>query len=197
MTIGSPGSLRKILLSATGCLALASQLWGQLKTRIEPNTETDVVKMFHPTPPLPSYEVASIRRADPTATPTSATTIRNYILSAYGTSTRSQAQLVGGPAWVSTETYVIQAKAAKDLQSDMQTITRQQQSDRIHMMQQSLLADRFKLKMHFEIRQLPILVLSLGKGGLTIKTLPPPPAPALGEGSQNLARAYFINICAV
>jgi uncharacterized protein (TIGR03435 family) len=132
---------------------------------------TPVVKMFHAAPPLPSYEVESIRMADPARTPRGAMTIKNYILAAYGVA-RSQEQVVGGPKWLATDLYVVQVKPPDDVQAAMQTMSRQKQSDLVRSMQQSLLADRFRLKAHFETRKLPVLQLIVGKGGLKMKQVP-------------------------
>jgi uncharacterized protein (TIGR03435 family) len=40
-------------------------------------------------------------------------------------------------------------------------------------MKQSLLADRFKLKVHFEMRELPVYALVVAKGGSKVKTADP------------------------
>jgi uncharacterized protein (TIGR03435 family) len=63
-------------------------------------------------------------------------------------------QLVGGPSWISSDRWDIVAKTDRPA-------TREQQSK----MFQQLLADRFKLKFHWETRQLPQYRLVVGKGG--------------------------------
>jgi uncharacterized protein (TIGR03435 family) len=69
-------------------------------------------------------------------------------------------QVVGGPSWINSDGYDIEAKPERN-------------TDREHMwlMLQSLLADRFKLALHRETRELPIYALTVTKGGLK----PPPP----------------------
>src|SRR5207248_2104667 len=69
-------------------------------------------------------------------------------------------QIAGGPEWVNTAGYDIEAKPEGN-------------TDRKQMwlMVQTLLADRFKLAMHRETRELPVYTLTAGKGGLK---LPPP-----------------------
>ena len=71
-----------------------------------------------------------------------------------------EAQLVGGPAWVYTDRYDIQAQSA-------QAGAPQEFGERM----QSLLADRFNLKLHGERREIPIYAL----------------VPANGDGSRGPA----------
>jgi uncharacterized protein (TIGR03435 family) len=144
-----------------------------------------VVQMYHPAGPLPSYEVATIKPAPPETggpqamggrmTLRGRQTIKNYILSAYGTPSFSKSQIAGGPAWIDTDAYVIQGKVPDDLRDAMQKMTPAEQTNQTRMMQQSLLADRFKLKVHFETRELPIYELAPAKGGLKIKSVAAPP----------------------
>ena len=69
-------------------------------------------------------------------------------------------QVVGGPAWINSEGYDIEAKPEGN-------------TDRPQMwlMLQSLLSDRFKLALHRETREFPVYALTMTKGGLK----PPPP----------------------
>ena len=63
-------------------------------------------------------------------------------------------QVVGGPAWINTDGYDIEAKPEGD-------------TDRKQMwlMLQTLLADRFKLTLHRETRELPVYDLTVAKRG--------------------------------
>jgi len=69
----------------------------------------------------------------------------------------------GLPAWVDSESFDIEARAPIDHPS----------KDQFRLMMQSLLADRFKLAMHEESRQLPIYALVLAKQGKTGPQLQP------------------------
>ncbi len=73
-------------------------------------------------------------------------------------------QVAGGPAWIDSEGYDIEAKAAPNSDPKQQW-----------PMWQNLLADRFKLKLHRETRDLPVYVLTAAKSGLKL-----PPAKDLG-----------------
>ena len=63
-------------------------------------------------------------------------------------------QVVGGPAWINSEGYDIDAKPPANTDPKQ-----------IWLMWQTLLADRFKLKLHRETRELPIYDLTVAKGG--------------------------------
>ena len=69
-------------------------------------------------------------------------------------------QVVGGPGWMQSERYEIDAKADGNASRDQ-----------MFLMLQSLLEDRFQLKIHRETRDLPVYALVAAKGGLK---LPPP-----------------------
>jgi len=74
------------------------------------------------------------------------------------------------PEWVDRDLFVIEARAEGS-----------PTKDQMRLMMQSLLADRFKLKVHFETKQIPVFALTLVKpGALGRKLLPHeqgPPCP--------------------
>jgi uncharacterized protein (TIGR03435 family) len=65
-------------------------------------------------------------------------------------------QISGGPEWIETDRYDVSAKAPTGF------IPTGQQ---MQPMLQALLADRFRLKLHRETRELPAFALVVGKGG--------------------------------
>jgi uncharacterized protein (TIGR03435 family) len=67
-------------------------------------------------------------------------------------------QVLGGPDWINTDTYDMNAKAE-----------RPSTAEELHLMLQDLLADRFKLKFHKETKELPIYVLTVDKSGSKLK----------------------------
>ncbi len=145
-------------------------------------------QMVHANGPMPSYEVATIKPVDESVPPQPGqmrTTIKTYILNSYGISSLAQYQIEGGPAWISKDLYVIDGKVLDDLRDAMQKMTLEQRTYQNCVLKQSLLADRFKLKVHFVTRQMPVYELSAAKRGLKIKEVtplvpgaaPPPPTP--------------------
>lgn len=63
-------------------------------------------------------------------------------------------QIVGGPGWIDSDPYDMNAEAEKPASVED-----------LHIMLQNLLTERLKLKFHFEAREMPALVLSVDKNG--------------------------------
>lgn len=123
-----------------------------------------------------SFEVASVKPSNPNpATPLAGApmvlpalgrltaqnvTLRMLIMAAYQ---KQPFQIVGGPDWQNADKFDINAKA------DDATLT----TDRILELLQTLLAERFKLKVHTETREVPIYALTMartdGKMGAKLK----------------------------
>ncbi|HEY3827229.1 MAG TPA: TIGR03435 family protein [Bryobacteraceae bacterium] len=81
-----------------------------------------------------------------------------------------ETQIVGGPGWLATEKWDIEAA------SDDQ---KQHSIDETRLMLQHLLEERFALKTHREKMQRPVYVLTVVKGGPTFKSSGP-------DGSMNI-----------
>ena len=71
-------------------------------------------------------------------------------------------QIVGGPNWIDSDRYEVQATAAGD---ERTTIPPDQRA----LMLQSMLEERFRLKAHVETRELPVYNLFIGKDGSKLK----------------------------
>lgn len=84
-----------------------------------------------------------------------------YKLSPYSRE-QKDAKLAHAPKWVSTDQYAINAQVEGD-----------PTKDQMRLMMQSLLADRFKLAVHFERLEVPVLALVLDKPGKTGAKLSP------------------------
>ena len=67
-------------------------------------------------------------------------------------------QILGGPDWINTDRFDIEARAGHP-----------SSVDDLHSMFQNLLADRFNLKFHKEVKEGPVYALSVDKSGLKMK----------------------------
>lgn len=98
--------------------------------------------------------------------------VKSIIASAYQT---KQNSILGGPDWISTDRYDIEAKVTSFDPPSAHELT----TDQRNQMLQSLLVDRFHLAVHNETKEGPIYELTLAKGGPKLKPaddVPPPPA---------------------
>jgi uncharacterized protein (TIGR03435 family) len=116
----------------------------------------------------PEFEVASIKPSPPTAPAQvsigvhidgarvsySSLALKDYIRLAY----RVKLYQAQGPDWIASERYEIAA-----------TLPAGANRDQVPDMLQTLLADRFQLKMHHETKEFPVYALVVGKGGLKMK----------------------------
>jgi uncharacterized protein (TIGR03435 family) len=69
--------------------------------------------------------------------------------------------IIGAPAWANTDGFDIQATAGGKGEPVSQ--------NQMRLMVQSLLADRFQLKAHWEAREMPVYDLIVAKGGAKLK----------------------------
>ena len=113
-----------------------------------------------------SFEVASVKPSDPNPTgPLGGTpfvlpalgrltaqnvTLRILVMAAYQ---KQPFEIVGGPEWQNADKFDINAKSAEASPT----------TDQLFGMLQTLLADRFKLKLHTETREVPIYALVLAR----------------------------------
>jgi uncharacterized protein (TIGR03435 family) len=92
----------------------------------------------------------------------------SFVLFAYKLSpAQEQSFLAQVPKWTLENRYDIQARVSGN-----------PTKDQFRLMMQALLADRFKLKVHFEIKQIPVLALVLDKPGKLGPKIQPHPSDA-------------------
>jgi uncharacterized protein (TIGR03435 family) len=144
---GPAGLVGAILLAVTACV-----MFGQSAD----SPRFDVASVKLDTSALPRHIVRPL----PGGLHTENAFVRMLMQNAYAL---QSFQIVGGPDWIDSDGYNIEAKA------DAKASQRQ-----VFLMLQSLLEDRFKLKVHRETRDLPAYALTAAKGGLKL------PAPKEG-----------------
>jgi uncharacterized protein (TIGR03435 family) len=173
------------------CLALGA---AQLRAQI-----------LHATEPLPSFEVATIKPSTDgesipsintrTESRTMNVTARNWIEQAYhipwtlGLNERA----VGGPVWIDNDHYDVDARVDESLAAAFATMSREQQKEKTGLMMQALLTDRFKLRVHFESRELPFYALVSVKGGSKLVAAKEPPVVMEGDDRERPSVALAPN----
>ncbi len=91
--------------------------------------------------------------------------LRSYLYVAY--QVRPE-QITGGPSWVDTEHFDLNAEAEKPASIED-----------LHIMLQNFLTDRFQLKLHHESKEMAVYALVVDKGGA--KNLKPHPGASGGD----------------
>jgi|SRR5579883_3114666 len=125
-----------------------------------PNFEVASVK---PSPPQPAGQFAMRQRGGPGSPDPSQYTVEGFPLSRIiQTAYNVRGYQVTGPSWIDTERYDIMAKIPAG--------TTQEQ---FQLMLQNLLAERFKLKIHKDSKEVPIYALVVAKGGVKMKESAP------------------------
>jgi uncharacterized protein (TIGR03435 family) len=151
-----------VLPVAAALIAMAGQL-GQGQTRYISIPGPPIVA--GPAEIMPTYEVATIKPGDEKAVGVLAgMPLRIYIQGAFGISFNAEDRVIG-PNWISSATYVVQGKPPDSISDAMKTMSAEQRRRETGLMKQSLLADRFKLKAHWETREMPVYELVPAKDG--------------------------------
>jgi uncharacterized protein (TIGR03435 family) len=169
-----------LLLAASFALAASAQ--GQAK----PAPDNSI------TPKPPAFEVVSVRPAKPDCSSLMAgpahgrytarcVTLWALIFNTY--EVRSfQDHPPGLPAWADKDEFDIEAKADDDTTAAMEKLPAREQGPMGREMLQSLLADRFKFRVHYESKVQPVYELVLAKGGFKLKPLPADQKPGVMSG---------------
>jgi uncharacterized protein (TIGR03435 family) len=103
------------------------------------------------------------------------------VASAFNLPPGAESRIEKAPDWLNqdVEQYQITAKIGADEFEAMQKMTSQQRKERIALMEQALLAERFKLKVHFESREWTVYTLTATKEGRKL-------SPAKSNETNNL-----------
>jgi len=127
-------------------------------------------------PPL-SFEVATVKpidakNPDPPSVMVSGDrfaargmTLQELIKIAYDMNYGADRQVSGGPAWVGTARFDIDAKEDALLSETLHKLPDEQRGAQLRQMLRQLLAERFKLQVHHESSELPVYELVTAKGG--------------------------------
>ena len=76
-----------------------------------------------------------------------------------------ESRIFGGPKWISSERFDIEAKTDSATTDRLRTLPPDQRRIQRQAMFQQLMAERFKLAVHWETRELPVYALTVAKSG--------------------------------
>jgi uncharacterized protein (TIGR03435 family) len=193
-----PIAFRCALIGACACIGLST-------SAIAPAQNSA------PSPAIaaPSFEVAIIKPTDPERTQSSigfnqggsfqarGITLRELIQLAYNLGYFAVDQrIVGGPKWIGTARFDIDAKPDDKTASEFTRIPIKKQLPTQQAMVRALLEDRFNLRLHHETRQLPVLILVPAHGGpkLTASSAAEPDDPFGPDGPPGNWKAEGVSM---
>ena len=115
--------------------------------------------------PAPAFDVASVKPSPPSTSDhdqhidhglfsAKGTSLRGFLMMAYGISGLQFYRMAGGPTWLGSEMFDIDARSETPASRT-----------EMMLMLRTLLADRFQVKLHFETRDILSDVLVIAKGG--------------------------------
>jgi uncharacterized protein (TIGR03435 family) len=125
----------------------------------------------------PSFEVASVKRSAPGGRGQRLTSsggrfsagnmpLRRLLVIAFNRNDGAaflNNRIIGGPGWIDTDTFDIEAKSEEGSAGPIPR-------DKLQPRLQSLLEDRFQLKVHWEKQDTAVYLLTVGKGGSKLKS---------------------------
>jgi bla regulator protein BlaR1 len=163
---------KKLLLGAAGLLAIVLPLAFGLVNAPPSRAQSQVDDLAAITP---AYQVTSIKAnqsggkilagrvlVTPDGLNLTGITLRALIHFAYGVGDH---QISGGPSWLDSERYDIEAKTDKSVADELRQLSDVQRKDVNQRMLQGLLADQFQLRLHPETRVLSEYALLVGENG--------------------------------
>jgi len=164
---------KRIVLLAVGWMAIALPVLGQ-------GAATDAKR--------PAFDVAAIKlnkagqgwRFMGTADGYSATNAPLKMLIKYAYDLKMDDQISGLPGWADSAHFDIQAKMDEDTLAAFKKLSAEDGMKQRRLMMQSLLEDRFQLRVHHVSKQLPIFDLVVAKGGFKLKDADPKNASTNG-----------------
>jgi len=170
---------RKLFLSVCGLVAVAVPImFGLLKaTQSQAESQTQNRDAI-----APVFEVASIKPDkysnrmfgfgwfSPSRFTATGATVQRFIREAYGV---EGDQIAAAPHWLNSERYDVDAKIDGSLADELQKLTFDQRMLEDQRMLQALLADRCKLTLHRETKELPLYALVIAKNGPKLQEAKP------------------------
>jgi uncharacterized protein (TIGR03435 family) len=148
---------------------------------IKPNTSGNAVRAQSTSSTSPVFEVATIKlhkSGDEKQSMTYpangfiATNVTLWMLLrvAYGVEDN---QISGAQNWFNAESYDVEASVDRPVAEELRKLTRDQRAAKQQPMLQALLADRFKLALHRETKELPVYALVIAKDGPKLQEAKP------------------------
>ena len=101
---------------------------------------------------------------------------------------RRRGRVEGGPKWADTDQWDIEAKLDDADMADWDKLSDKQRMERVRPQLRELLAERFGLELHAEMKVTPVYALVQSKGGVKMTMVAAPPANADPQEQEDRMR---------
>lgn len=121
-------------------------------------------------------------------------TLKELIKVAWDLNYGADDQVAGGPPWVASTRFDVDAKEDAGLAAELAKLPQPQRGEAVRAMLRDLITQRFQLRLHHETRQLPVYELVVAKGGPKLMPAADPAAtskPADRSGTQDPPRRWI------
>ena len=174
--ISSKKQLSRTIYLMIAAVALVPMI--ALQTSAQQNDATNVASLIHSA----KFEVVSIHPDDPDGHQmrigmmpdgrfvANGMTIKRLVCMAYGI---QDFQLEGGPAWISSERFAIQAKSESQVEQELPKLSDDERLLVGKQMVQAMLADRLKLKLRPESKEMSTFGMVVAKNGTKLHEAKP------------------------
>ncbi|MGD0444647.1 MAG: TIGR03435 family protein [Edaphobacter sp.] len=161
---------RRKLLLAMGWMAVAVPMWGQDAVAGGKALMYDAVSI-KPNKPEGGDRISIRIQTGGDRYSASGVSLKGLIQYAYNLKMEDQISGVTGP--VSNARFDIEAKIDEDTVAALKKLSNDESNTQRRLLMQGMLADRFKLKVHHETKEMPIYSLVIAKGGFKLKDADP------------------------
>jgi uncharacterized protein (TIGR03435 family) len=191
------GLSRKVLLSTAGFLAVIVPIFFGLVNATPTRAQTQSESAAAGAPDFEShgFEAASIKPHKSSG----AVEMSRLLFTPYGFSATNvtlqtlirdvyqvqASQIAGAPNWLNSETYDVEARMDKSVAEELRKVDPMQSLPERQRMLQALLADRCKLTLHRETKDLPVYALAIAENGPKLQEAKPGDTYANGIKGPN------------
>ena len=161
-----------VIFGAANAPQSAPSSQSEITLATPPRFETVSIKLYESDPP--GWRLGHTIADPPTEGAFNATdvSVEALVQLAYGVHIWCPWMIQGGPSWFYSEKFDIEAKASRAVNDELRVLSSEQGLPIKHRMLQALLAERFKLTLHRETKNLPEYVLVIGKNGPKVQESP-------------------------
>jgi len=156
---------RRWLLIAAVWVTVALPVFGQSADAAAPAFDAVSIKPHDPNAQMTRIQVSPDRYSAQNVS------LKSMITHAYSLKTEDQVLGLSGP--VASARFDVEAKMDEETVAAFKKLSLQEANEKRQLMLQAMLADRFKLKIHRESKELSMYALVIAKGGFKLKYADP------------------------